>query len=118
MGGLARILGQMNKEAKKSIEKRFCCVPQQCAGIMKVLSESPRLLIIRTLIPGPCHVAAIAEQTHLTPARVSHHLGRMRLAGVVECSREGQTIVYRIAPSIAMPDGLDLGCCRIQFRKL
>lgn len=85
---------------------------------MKVLSEAPRLLIIRALIPGPRHVSAIAEQTALTPARVSHHLGRMRLAGVVECSREGQTIVYRIAPRIATPDGLDLGCCRIQFRKL
>ena len=97
---------------------RFCCVPQQCAGIMKVLSEAPRLLIIRALIPGPCHVAAIAEQTGLSPARVSHHLGRMRLAGVVEGSREGQTIVYRIAARIATPDGLDLGCCRIQFRKL
>ena len=85
---------------------------------MKVLSEVPRLLIVRALIPGPCHVAALAERTGLTPARVSHHLGRMRLAGVVECSRDGQTIVYRIAPRIATPDGLDLGCCRIQFRKL
>ncbi len=97
---------------------RFCCVPLQCAAIMKVLSEAPRLLIIRALIPGPCHVAILAEQTGLTPARVSHHLARMRLAGVVECSREGQTVVYRIVPRIAVPDGLDLGCCRIQFRKL
>ena len=102
--------------SKKS--DRFCCVPQQCAGIMKVLSEAPRLLNIRALIPGPCHVAAIAEQTGLTPARVSHHLGRMRLAGVVECSREGQTVVYQIADRIAAHDGLDLGCCRIHFRKL
>ena len=85
---------------------------------MKVLSEAPRLLIVRALIPGPLHVAAIAAQTGCTPARVSHHLGRMRLAGVVECAREGQTIVYRIAGGIATPDGLDLGCCRIQFRKL
>ena len=85
---------------------------------MKVLSEAPRLLIIRVLISGPCHVAAIAGQTGLTPSRVSHHLGRMRLAGVVECSREGQMVVYRIVPRIATPEGLDLGCCRIQFRKL
>jgi len=85
---------------------------------MKVLSEAPRLLIIRALISGPRHVAVLAEQTGLTPARVSHHLARMRLAGVVECSREGQTVVYRIVPRISMPEGLDLGCCRIQFRKL
>ena len=98
--------------------ERFCCVPEECAGIMKVLSEAPRILIVRALIPGPRHVAAIADQTGLRPARVSHHLGRMRLASVVECSREGQTIVYRIAARIATPDGLDLGCCRIQFRQL
>ena len=85
---------------------------------MKVLSEAPRLRIIRALLPGPRHVGAIAEQTGLAPARVSHHLARMRLAGVLKCSREGQTIVYRIAARIATPDGLDLGCCRIQFRKL
>lgn len=85
---------------------------------MKVLSEAPRLLLIRALISGPRHVAALAEQTGLTPARVSHHLARMRLAGVVECSREGQTVIYRVAPRIVAPEGLDLGCCLIRFRKL
>ena len=108
----------MKRQATPGSKKRFCCVPTECAGIMKVLSEAPRLLIVRVLIPGPCHVAAIAGQTGLTPARVSHHLGRMRLAGVVECSREGQSVIYRIASRIATPDGLDLGCCRIHFRKL
>jgi DNA-binding transcriptional ArsR family regulator len=85
---------------------------------MKVLSEAPRLLIIRVLIPGPLHVAAIAKKTGLGPARISHHLGRMRLAGIVECSQDARTRVYRINPRIATADGLDLGCCRIQFRKL
>lgn len=97
---------------------RFCGVPDECANIMKMLSETPRLLIVRALMAGPCHVAAISAQTGLSPARVSHHLGRMRLAGVVESSRSGQTIVYRISRRIAAPDGLDLGCCRIQFRPL
>jgi DNA-binding transcriptional ArsR family regulator len=105
------------KKVAKTV-KRFCCEPMECAAVMKVLSEAPRILIVRALIPGPCHVAAIADQTGLTPARVSHHLGRMRLAGVVECSREGQTVIYQIASRIATPDGLDLGCSRIQFRKL
>lgn len=99
-------------------QTRFCCDTRQCSGIMKVLSEAPRIAIIRALIPGPRHVSAISKSTGLPPARVSHHLGRMRMAGVVECARHGQTVVYRIAPRIATSDGLDLGCCRIQFRKL
>ena len=85
---------------------------------MKVLSEESRLLIIRALISGPCHVSAISEKTGLTAARVSHHLARMRLAGVVECARNGRTVDYRINPQIAVTDGLDLGCCRIQFRAI
>jgi DNA-binding transcriptional ArsR family regulator len=113
---MAHMKKQKPKDARKA--GRFCCVPKECAAVMKVLSEAPRLLIIRALIPGPCHVATIAEQTGLTPARVSHHLGRMRFAGVVECSREGRTVIYQITPRIAAPDGLDLGCCRIRFRKL
>ena len=113
-----RIPGMKKRDQADRTSGRFCCVPLQCAAIMKVLSEAPRLLLIRALISGPCHVAVLAEQTGLTPARVSHHLARMRLAGVVECTREGQTVVYRIVPRIAVPDGLDLGCCRIQFRKL
>ena len=96
----------------------FCCDPGACAGVMKVLSEKPRLLIVRSLIHGASHVAAIARSTGLAPARVSHHLGRMRLAGVVECSREGQTVVYRINPRIAIEGGMDLGCCTVRFRGL
>ena len=96
----------------------FCCEPAKCAAIMKVLSETPRLLIIRALISGPCHVAGISQATGLTPARVSHHLGRMRLANVVECSRDGQSVIYQINPRISVPDGLDLGCCKITFRPL
>lgn len=97
---------------------RFCCAPRECAGIMKVLSETPRLLIVRTLVPGPSHVAAISGATGLSAARVSHHLARMRLAGVVEGAREGRKVLYRINPRILLPNGLDLGCCRILFRPL
>lgn len=85
---------------------------------MKVLSEAARLDIVRALLDGPRHVAAIAQATSLAPARVSHHLGRMRLAGIVACERDGQTMVYRIAPRIAAGRSLDLGCCRITFRPL
>jgi predicted transcriptional regulator len=74
------------------------------------------MLIVRALIPGPCHVAAIARKTRLTPSRVSHHLARMRQTGVVEYSKKGRTVSYQINPRIALPDGLDLGCCRILFR--
>jgi len=86
--------------------------------MMKVLADANRIRIIRVLIEGPCNVGQIAEQTGLGPHRVSHHLGRMRLAGIVEGVRDGRSVVYRVSPRIVTESGLDLGCACILFRAL
>ena len=85
---------------------------------MKVLGDSNRLKIIRALTKGPRNVGQISKETGLGPHRVSHHLGRMRPAGLVECMREGRKVVYHIHPNIATKWGLDFGCCCILFRDL
>ena len=96
----------------------MCANPNECAQAMKVLSDPNRIKIIRTLISGPCNVGGVSKRTGLDVHRISHHLGRMRLAGLVECARDGRAIVYQIAPSIAVKGGLDLGCACILFRAL
>ena len=85
---------------------------------MKALSDPNRIRIIRALIGGPLSVGQIAEKTDLSVHRVSHHLGRMRSAGLVDAKREGRMIIYRIHPRIATEGGLDLGCSCILFRAL
>lgn len=96
----------------------MCTEPGSCAAAMKALADTNRLKIIRALVGGPLNVTQISEKTGLAQHRVSHHLGRMRPAGLVECDRDGRKVVYRINAGIATDWGLDLGCCCIMFRKL
>jgi ArsR family transcriptional regulator len=99
-------------------EGSMCANPDECAQTMKALSDSNRIKIIRALISGPANVGEISKRTGLNCQRISHHLARMRMVGIVECTRDGRSIVYQIAPSIAVEGGLDLGCACIIFRKL
>lgn len=85
---------------------------------MKVLSDATRLRIIRALIGGPQNVSAIAAATGLDQPRVSHHLAKMRLAGLVTRDRDGRSLVYQINPDIHSRNSLDIGCCQISFRPL
>jgi len=96
----------------------MCANPDECAQIMKVLSDPNRIKIIRALISGTLNVSTISSRTELSVHRISHHLGRMRLSGLVQSTREGRSIVYRIADSVAVKGGLDLGCACILFRPL
>ena len=96
----------------------MCCNPDDCAAAMKAIADPNRIRILRALVGGTRNVGDVAGATCLSPHRVSHHLGRMRLAGLVEARRDGRSILYRIHPRIATPGGLDLGCSRILFRAL
>jgi DNA-binding transcriptional ArsR family regulator len=104
--------------ARTSSGAAMCMNPEDCAQAMKALADPNRIRIIRALIDGPRNVSQIAEEAGLGPHRVSHHLSRMRLAGLVECVRDGQKIVYSISRRIACASGLDFGCSRILFRRL
>ena len=96
----------------------MCLNPLECAEAMKALSDPNRIKLIRALIGRERTVSEISRVTGLAPSRVSHHLGRMRLAGLVESVRNGRTVVYSVSKRIATEWGLDLGCSCIMFRKL
>ncbi|MEI8244035.1 MAG: metalloregulator ArsR/SmtB family transcription factor [bacterium] len=90
--------------------------PDACAEAMKALSDPNRIRIVRALLVGPANVTEIAARAGLSVHRVSHHLGRMRPAGLVACTRRGRQMIYRIAEAVGTADGLDLGFCHVQFR--
>lgn len=92
-----------------------CRTPDECAEAMKTLSDPNRIRIVRALIAGPANVSEIAARAGLGVHRVSHHLGRMRAAGLVACTRHGRQIVYRIAAGVDAHGGLDLGFCQVRF---
>jgi ArsR family transcriptional regulator len=97
----------------------MCLNPDDCAEKMMVLSDSSRLRIIRSLLSGGHNVGEIAKAVNLSVHRVSHHLGIMRLVGLLEAKRQGRNVIYSIRQRIFLKNkGIDLGCCTIHFRAL
>jgi len=64
-----------------------------------LLSASVRLHILWRLADSDCDVGTLAQFTGQSMATVSHHLGKLKLAGLVEARRHGKRQVYGVADS-------------------
>jgi ArsR family transcriptional regulator, nickel/cobalt-responsive transcriptional repressor len=96
----------------------------RCAVLLKAVAEAERLRIIQCLRESPRHVGELAALLHVEIVNVSHHLGVLRRAGIVQNERRGRSVLYRLHPNIYRPtpisrkfDYLDLGCCRLELPK-
>jgi DNA-binding transcriptional ArsR family regulator len=91
--------------------------PVSCADRLKALADETRLAVVRHLMKGECHVRAIQEALGIEQSLLSHHLRCLREGGIVESSRDGKAVLYRLSPSLKRPRHgiVDLGCCRISF---
>ncbi|WP_031464839.1 ArsR/SmtB family transcription factor [Sciscionella sediminilitoris] len=67
---------------------------QETAATFGLLSASVRLQILWLLASGECDVGTLAEATGQSVATVSHHLAKLKLAGLVRARREGKRQVY------------------------
>jgi DNA-binding transcriptional ArsR family regulator len=67
---------------------------QETASMFALLSATVRLHILWLLANGDCDVGSLADQTGQTVATVSHHLAKLKLAGLVEVHRHGKRHVY------------------------
>lgn len=88
-----------------------------CAVRLKALADETRLSVVRHLMKGKSHVGEIQSALGIEQSLLSHHLRSLRDAGIVEATRDGKAMLYRIAPALdGSQDGIvDLGCCRISF---
>ena len=67
--------------------------------IFKLLSDETRLRILYSLSQTEeLHVRALCELLQLSQPAVSHHLGMLRNAGIVDPRRDGKHNFYRILP--------------------
>jgi DNA-binding transcriptional ArsR family regulator len=57
-----------------------------------------RLRIVRRLAQGEASVSELIDQIGLSQPLVSWHLGKLRLAGLVETRRAGRETVSRLLP--------------------
>ncbi|MBV8927954.1 MAG: helix-turn-helix transcriptional regulator [Mycobacteriaceae bacterium] len=59
-----------------------------------LLSATVRLHILWLLASREQDVSTLAEATGQSVATVSHHLGKLKLAGLVQARRDGKRMVY------------------------
>ena len=72
---------------------------QQLAERLKVLAEPKRLLILNLLMEGVHCNCELGEFLDMTPSLISHHIGALRRAGLVEMERDvidGRWIYYSV----------------------
>ena len=75
---------------------------QDPASMFALLSATVRLHILWKLTHGDRDVGTLAATTGQSLATVSHHLSKLKLAGVVHAHRHGKRMVYVIAdPDVA-----------------
>lgn len=78
----------MNSEAKILTE------------LLKVLANEHRLMILCVLMEEPKTVGGISEKIpDITQSALSQHLSVMKARGLLDCTKKGQSVTYRIADS-------------------
>lgn len=90
-----------------------------CAERLKVLADPTRLEVIRQLFAEPCHVGELQRRLGIEQSLMSHHLRILREAGLVTSRRDGKSVLYRVAPDVAITsrggEAIHLGCCVLSF---
>ena len=64
--------------------------------IFAMLADATRVRIVLALRDGEMAVGALAEVVGKSPAAVSQHLAKMRLARMVSTRQEGTKVLYRL----------------------
>ncbi len=67
---------------------------------IRALADPTRREILRALRAGPLTAGEIGSRFPLTGASVSHHLGVLKEAGLVQAERDGRNIVYTLDATV------------------
>lgn len=93
---------------------------EDCATMLQALAEPNRIRIIECLRTGSKNVTQLARELGVEIVNVSHHLGVLRTAGLVEDIKDGRFVIYSLHPKVFHNDStkatfLDLGWCRVEI---
>lgn len=64
--------------------------------VFAMLADATRVCIILALRDGELSVSNLAETVDKSPAAVSQHLAKLRLARIVAARQDGQRVFYRL----------------------
>jgi DNA-binding transcriptional ArsR family regulator len=76
---------------------------RKVALLLAAVAEPTRLLVLWQLAKGPMHVGALSDAVGIKMVNMSHHLGVMRQAGVLDDEKEGRKVVYKLRPEVFSP---------------
>jgi len=93
---------------------------KQCAEILAGFADVNRIRIIECLRTGSKNVTELAKLINVEIVNVSHHLGVLREAGLVQDEKHGRFVVYSLHPKVFNDDDeeatiVDLGWCKIEI---
>ncbi len=76
-------------------------IAEQRARLLRVLADPSRLRILAWLaVASRICASDLERELDLKQPTVSHHLATLRRAGLVQWSREGAFVHYRLAPDL------------------
>ena len=76
---------------------------KRIAGMLAAVGEPTRMMILYRLAQGPHNVGQLAGMLGVPMVNMSHHLGVMRQAGLLDDEKDGRRVVYRFRPEIFTP---------------
>jgi len=76
---------------------------QQTAGLMKALADPTRLTMVAALwkAKAPVCVCDFTADLELSQPTISHHMAKLKEAGLVEAEKDGIWIYYRLRHDLA-----------------
>lgn len=69
----------------------------EAAALLEMLSQPMRLRVLCALVEKELSAGALGDLCGLSQPAMSHHLAKLRAAGLVSTRRSAQTIFYAIA---------------------
>jgi ArsR family transcriptional regulator len=78
---------------------------RRVAGMLAAVAEANRLRVLLHLTRGPHHVGQLAALLGVPMVNMSHHLGVLRQAGLLDDAKDGRRVVYSLRPDVYTPGG-------------
>jgi DNA-binding transcriptional ArsR family regulator len=98
---------------------------ESCAARLKALADPDRLQIVNQLLQGDKSVTSLTDELGMPMDKVSHHLGVLRAANLVQTQKQGKFVIYSLAAEVtagsvsaAGTKTIDLGCCQLDLVQL
>ncbi|MFP4054430.1 MAG: ArsR/SmtB family transcription factor [Phycisphaerae bacterium] len=73
----------------------------EAAAVLRLLGHPDRLRLVGLMLEETRPVGELAEDVGLAPNAVSQHLGLMESRGIVERTRKGRRVYYRVISKVA-----------------